>query len=247
MSGLKIQKNKSPNIEKIKFECDHEIHPKLNEFPLARDFLNRSNTTIFIGRQGSGKTSLMVNIVKKLYKKCFHNVYVFMPQSSRKSLKNNIFDKYLPEDQIYEELNGQTIQELYHKLKENSSEGYRSLVIYDDVQRALKDNSVLLSLKNIVANQRHLKVCNIILLQNYFALDKSLRELANNIVLFKLNKTQTEKVFNECVESAKDKFSDIRDLVFDKPYTWMFINLPSQRIFKEWDEIIYNDDEKNNI
>jgi hypothetical protein len=29
---------------------------------------------------------------------------------------------------------------------------------------------VLLSLKNIIANQRHLKVCNIILLQNYFAL-----------------------------------------------------------------------------
>ena len=81
------------------------------------------------------------------------------------------------------------------------------------------------------------------LLQNYFALDKSLRELVNNVIMFKLNKTQTEKVFNECVESAKDKFEEIRNLVYDEPYQWMLINLPSQRIFKQWDEIIYNDDE----
>lgn len=238
---IRIKENKKPNIEKIKFECDEEIHSKLNEYELTRDFLNKSNTTIFIGRQGSGKTSLMVNIVKKLYKKCFHYIYVVMPHSSRKSLKNNIFDKYLDPSQIYEELNSETIDDLYTKLKNNSEEGCRSLVIFDDVQKALKDHSVLISLKNIIANQRHLKVCNIILLQNYYALDKSLRELANNIIMFKLNKSQTEKIFNEAVESAKDKFSQIRDLVFDKPYTWLFINLPSQRIFKEWDEIIYND------
>jgi DNA replication protein DnaC len=244
MNKIIIKENNKPNIEKIKFECDQEIHPKLNEYELSRDFLNKSNTTIFIGRQGSGKTSLMINIVKKLYRKCFHHVYVFMPHSSRKSLHNNIFDKNLKEDQIYEELNEETINDLYSKLKQNSENDERSLVIFDDVQKALKDHNVLLSLKNIIANQRHLKVCNIILLQNYFALDKSLRELANNIIMFKLNKSQTEKVFNEAVESAKDKFEEIRNLVYDKPYTWLFINLPSQRIFKEWDEIIYNDNDE---
>ena len=215
----------------------------MNKYELSSAFLNKSNTTIFIGRQGSGKTSLMINIVKKLYKKCFHFVYVFMPHSSRKSLQDNIFDKHLAEDQIFEELNQANINQLYMKLKSNSEDGYRSLIIFDDVQKALKDHSVLLSLKNIIANQRHLKVCNIILLQNYFALDKSLRELVNNVIMFKLNKTQTEKVFNECVESAKDKFEEIRNLVYDEPYQWMLINLPSQRIFKQWDEIIYNDDE----
>ena len=177
---IRIKENNKPNIEKIKFECDEEIHKKLNEYELTKDFLNKSNTTIFIGRQGSGKTSLMINIIKKLYKKCFHFIYVFMPHSSRKSLHNNIFDKYLDSSQIYEELNEESINELYIKLKYNSENGYRSLVIYDDVQKSLKDNTVLLSLKNIIANQRHLKVCNIILLQNYYALDKSLRELANN-------------------------------------------------------------------
>jgi DNA replication protein DnaC len=242
MISLKV--NKKPHLTKIQFECDDEIHEKLNKFELTRDFLNKSNTTCFIGRQGSGKTSLMINIIKQIYKKCFHKIYVFMPESSRNSLKNNIFDKNLDSSQIYEELNYENIEELHDKLKENSKEKHRSLVIYDDVQKSLKDTSVLLCLKNIIANQRHLRVCNFILLQNYFALDKSLRELINNVIMFKLNKTQTEKVFNECVESAKDKFGVIRDFVFDGPYKWLFINLPTQRIFKEFDEIIYNDIEK---
>lgn len=240
---IRIKENNKPDIQKIKFECDIELHKKLNDFPLTKEFMNKSNTTVFIGRQGSGKTSLMINIVKRLYKKCFHYIYVFMPQTSRNSLSNNIFDKYLPEEQIYEELNQETISDLYARLKENSSRGYKSLVIYDDVQKALKINSVLLSLKNIIANQRHLGVVNLILLQNYMALDKSLREIISNIVLFKLNKTQTERIFLECVESARDKFEEIRNMVFDKPYTWMFINLSSQRIFKEWDEVIYEPDD----
>jgi hypothetical protein len=61
--------------------------------------------------------------------------------------------------------------------------------------------------------------------------------------MFKLNKSQTEKIFNESIESAKEKFNDIRNIVFDKPFSFMFINIPSQRILKEWDEIIYNDDD----
>jgi DNA replication protein DnaC len=240
MITLKI--NDKPSLPKIKFECDDEIHEKLNKYELSKDFLNKSNTTAFIGRQGSGKTSLMINIVKKLYKKCFHKIYVFMPESSRNSLKDNIFDKNLDESQIYEELNYETINDLYEKLKANSKEKLRSLVIYDDVQKSLKDNNVLVSLKNIIANQRHLRVVNLILLQNYFALDKSLRKLINNIIVFKLNKTQTKKVFDECIESVKEKFDEIRKFVYDDSHNWLFVNLPSQRIFKGFDEIIYNNE-----
>jgi hypothetical protein len=239
---IKLKENNKPNITKIVFECDEELHKKLNEYELSKEFLNKSNTTVFVGRQGSGKTSLLINFVKILYKKVFNYIYVIMPHSSRKSLKNNIFDKYLPQDQIYEELNEETITDIYRRLKENSENGYKSLVIYDDVQKALKNHSVLLSLKNIIANQRHLKVVNLILVQNYFALEKSLRELISNIIMFKLNKTQTEKIFNENVEHAKDKFEVIRDFVFDEPYNWMFINISSQKIFKGFDEILYNEE-----
>lgn len=244
---MKLKINEKPKITKIKFLCDEPIHKKLDNYELTKDFLNQYNTTAFIGVQGSGKTSLLVNIVKNLYKKCFHFIYVFMPSTSRASLDNNIFDKHLPLEQIYDELTLSNINDLYEKIKENSENGFKSLVIYDDVQKSLKDYEILKNLKSIIANQRHLKVVNLILLQNFFALDKSLRELINNVILFKLNKSQNEKIFNELIETHKDKFDLIRKFVFNKPYSWLFINMKSQRMFKEWDEIIFDDEDDEDI
>ena len=114
-----------------------------------------------------------------------------------------------------------------------------SLCIFDDVQDALKDNQVLKTLKKFVANQRHLRLVNFILLQNYNSLDKKLRCLLNNIIIFKLDKTQTETIFDECVESNKKHYEKINNFVFDEPYNWLFINLPEQKLYKMWDEIVF--------
>jgi predicted ATP-dependent serine protease len=235
---LKVIKCNQPEIGKIKFECDDEIDSKLNEYPLTRDFFNKSNSTVFLGRPGSGKTSLLINFIMKIYKKKFHKVYVFMPASSRKSLKNNIFEKYLPPDQLYEELTIESITDLYEKLKVNSMEGHKSFVIFDDVQKAMKDYDIVRMMKNLFANRRHLKLVIFVMLQNYFALDKSLRELVDNVILFKMNKQEQIKIFNEVIESHKDIFDEIQHLVFNEPYQWLFVNIGSQRMFKKFDEMI---------
>jgi hypothetical protein len=242
---LEIQKNNCPTLAKIHFSCDGELSSSLNKYEMIRDHLNKYNTTLFVGTQGSGKTSLLVNFVNKIYKRVFHKIFVFMPKTSRDSLTPNIFEK-LPEDQLFEELDYQNIMEVYEKVKELSAEGKRTLIIYDDVQKALKNKNVLLALKNIIANQRHLHVVNLILVQNYFALHLSLREIVNNVILFKLGKTQTEKVFNECVELHKDKFEDVRKLVYNEKYNWLFMNISSQRIYKKFDEIVFAEEENEN-
>ena len=69
-------------MKKIAFSCDEILHSKLEKYPLTRDHLNKYNTTAFIGTQGSGKTSLMLNFLTGFYKKTFHFVYVFMPKTS---------------------------------------------------------------------------------------------------------------------------------------------------------------------
>jgi DNA replication protein DnaC len=234
---IKIIENEKPNIQKINFACDEKICEKLDKFPMVRDNLNQYNTTVIIGRQGSGKTSLTINIVKKLYKKKFHKIYVFMPQTSRNSLKPNIFEA-LPEEQLFEELNHDNINLVYEELKKNSENGHKSLIIMDDVQKALKDNGVISQFKNIVANQRHLKVCNIILLQNYFSLDNKVREIVNNVIFFKMDKKQTEKIFSEVAEMKKEVFDELINLVFDEPHNWCMINQRNKRIYKLFDEIV---------
>jgi hypothetical protein len=240
---IKVVENEKPKIDKVNFGCDEKICPKLDEYPLVRDNLNFYNTTVFLGRQGSGKTSLMINFVLKLYKKKFHKIYVFMPASSRQSLKKNIFDA-LPPEQVFDELTPQNIQQLYETVKENTENGHKSLIIMDDVQKALRDPFIIGQFKNMVANQRHLKVVNLILLQNYFSLHPQIREIINNLIFFKMDKKQTNKIFEEVAELPKDVFLSLNDFIFDEPHNWCLINQKNKTIYKMWDEIVIEDEDE---
>ena len=237
MTHIQLIKNNKPHLDRIEFKCDEKICPSLDQYEMIRDNLNFYNTTCIIGRQGSGKTSLTINLIKKLYKKKFHKIYVFMPYTSRKSIKNNIFDQ-LPDKQKFEELNYENILYVYDQLRENSDNGMKSLIIMDDVQKSLKDDLIIKEFKNIVANQRHLKVVNIILLQNYFALDNKIREIVNNVIFFKLDKKQTNKIFEEVAEMPRESFNELNDFIFDEPHNWCLINQRQKKLYKMFDEII---------
>ena len=47
-----------------------------------------------------------------------------------------------------------------------------------------------------------------------------------------------ENIFNEMVEQHKKLFQDILHFVFDKPHNFLFLDTNSQRLFKNWNEII---------
>ena len=243
--SIKIIENNKPDEIPIKFNCDDKLSKKLEQYPMIDEHINKPNTTLFIGKMGSGKTSLLCQFTFNIMRKCFNHIYVFMPKTSMNSLDTNKF-LTLPKDQIYEELTEESITDVYNKVQENAKEKKYSLVIFDDVQMALKNPFILKSLKNMIANQRHLKLVNFIILQNYISLDKSLRAICNNIFLFKLNKTQNQQIFDELIESFKDKFVEIMKMVYNEPFKWIFINITSQRLYSMYDEIIIKDNEDSN-
>lgn len=241
---FKILRNHAPEYTPAKMRCDVCISKKNDEWEMARDHFNRFNTTAIIGRQGSGKTSLMVHLVERLYKKKVHRIYVFMPETSMASLKNNIFED-LPADQIYHELDAENLWKVEEKVQKDAAKGWHSLIIYDDVQSALKDKTTLITLKRFIANQRHLHLVNLILMQNFYSMDKGLRELINNLIFFKLDKSQTRKIFDNVMEMTQSKFLALNRFIFDKPREWCCVNLPSGRIYKKWDEVDLGDDDEN--
>jgi ABC-type cobalamin/Fe3+-siderophores transport system ATPase subunit len=59
----------APKLEKITFLCDIPIRSKLKKIDVINHFFNKANITCVVGRQGSGKTSILMNFVK-IYK-CF--------------------------------------------------------------------------------------------------------------------------------------------------------------------------------
>jgi DNA replication protein DnaC len=238
-----VKEHPKVDLKTIKMNCDFKLHEKLEHTELTKSFFNKTNFTLIVGSCGSGKSTWTISFVKNLYRKVFNNVYLIMPPSSRASIQDNPFED-LAEDKVHDELDEETINFIYEMLKVNSEENETSLLILDDVQRALKDKSVLKSLKNVIANRRHLKTTTFCIVQNYNALDKSLRALATNIICFaNLTPSQFETIREEHLNIDKDTFKKIRKMCYSEPHDWMLINCESERIFKKFDEIIYEEED----
>lgn len=244
MNGITIQHNDSPQLKACIMNCDKPLHKKLDKYELSR-FMNNHSTNLFIGRPGSGKTSLIYSFFKskELFAKVFHNVFLFQPSHSRASMKDRMFDQ-LPDPQKYDELNYDNLNEVMETIKAEEPK-YNNCIIIDDMTSSLKNNDTLKLLKELIFNRRHLRTSIFFLVQTYHSVPKEIRRLFSNVFVFRISKGEMETIFEELVEKRKDCIQQISKIVFDKPYEFLYINTESQRLFKGWDEIIFKCDNDN--
>lgn len=240
---LSIQENKKPNLAKTEMLCDMDLAEKLNKYELTK-FLNRHSANILCGRAGSGKTSLLFSMFKskEIFKKVFHNIFLFQPFASASSVKNNIFDK-IPEDQKFNELDYDNLSVVMDKVR-NEEKQYNNCIIFDDMTAYLKHGEVEKLLKELIFNRRHYRCSIFFLVQSYISVPLQIRKLFSNLFIFKVAKKELEVIRDEILETIpKDCVGELAKLVYDKPHEFLFINADSQRLFKGYDEIIIHDDE----
>ena len=241
---ITIQKNKKPKLKACEMICDKELNSKLNKYELTK-FLNAHTTNLLIGKPRSGKTSLLYSLFQssRCLKKCFHNIYLFQPSHSRGSMKDKLFDK-LPDDQKYEELDYESLDEVMDRIK-MSDPDHNNCIIFDDMTAYLKDYHVEKLLKELVFNRRHLRTSIFFLCQTYISVPKDLRKLFSNLFIFRVNKNELKLIFEEQIEDKTkvNLISEITKLVFDRPFQFLFINTDTQRFFKNFDELLFRDDD----
>ncbi len=242
--NITIKPNTKPNLSHCEMICDKGLHPKLNDFELTK-FLNGHETNLLIGRPGSGKTSLLYSLFKSrsLFNKVFHNIYLFQPSHSRASMKDNLFDK-IPDNQKFDELTFENLESVLNNIK-NEDPKYNNCIIFDDMTAYLKNPDTLKLLKEMIFNRRHLRLSIFFLVQTWFSVNKDIRKLFSNIFIFRVSKTELKNMFEEVIESKEKYINEISKIVFDEPYKYLMININSQRLFKGFDELIFNDE--NNI
>ena len=86
--------------------------------------LNKHQTSVFLGRPGSGKTSLLVSMLtskgkdRVLYKG-YNHIILVMPTSSRASLKKNIFEHH-PAEKCFDKLDIESISKIYEMVQANA-------------------------------------------------------------------------------------------------------------------------------
>ena len=235
---VRIKTLDKPDLGRVTMNCDNVINEKLTKYPMIKEAFSTTSFTVICGRMGQGKTSLLTALIKKVFKKCFETIYVFMPANSRASIENDIYGKNLPPEQLFDTLTLENLTEVYEAIQENSKEGYNSLIVIDDFQVSLKDPHIIKVLQKIITKMRHLRVTIFLLQQNFQALVKPLRELVSNLVVFNLGKSQLEKIFEEVIQLDKDKYQQIIDISFKDPHDWLLINLhKSRKIYRMFDEI----------
>jgi len=233
-----IEELKKPNLPPTKMNCDDCIDPKLNIYPMIQDSFSKTSFNVCLGSMGSGKTSLIVSLIKGIFKKCFHSIYVIMPPNSRASLENDIFSK-LPQEQVYDDLNENVLNDIYEKAKNDSSEGYYTLLIIDDFQNMFKQSNIEKLLQKLILKMRHIRTTTFLLQQNVKSLPRNLRMLVSNYITFDLGKSQMMDLFDESIQLDKNKFQQIMDLGFKQKYDWLLINLRNKNIYAKFDKIIY--------
>ena len=241
---IKIKINESPNIVPCKMLCDELLHEKLNNYEMT-SFMNSHETNLFIGKPKSGKTSLLYSFFKspKLFRKVFHNVFLFQPSHSRASMKDNLFEK-IPDEQKFDELNEENLQVVIDVIK-NEDKKYNNCIIFDDMTSYLKNHEILKSFKELIFNRRHLRTSIFFLVQTWYSVPKDIRKLFSNIFIFRVSKQENSVIYSEVIEDKKKYQDEITNLVYNEPYKYLFVNLNSQRFFDGFNELLFDEDENN--
>jgi hypothetical protein len=234
---MKIEKIKGPELSDIKMNCDNILHKKLLEYEMIADCFSKNNFTVILGKMGSGKTTLMLKLLKDVVNKVYENVYVIMPELSRRSIDHDILSKELPADSLFDDLTVDNLNEILDKVKENSKHKENSLVIIDDYQERFKDKKIALVMEQFIIRLRHLHCSIWLLQQNYFKLPKNSRQLISNLIFYNIGKSQLEQIFEDiCILNKKEYEELIRSFV--DPHDFFVLNLKTNNIYKGFDKKI---------
>ncbi len=240
---MNIIKLKKPTMIPPIMTCDKPLHNKLNAYEVT-SYLNQHSTNLLLGKPKSGKSSLMWAMLsnKKLLKNVYHNIYLFQPSHSRASMKNDIFKNH-PADKKFEELNYEDLAEVMERIK-GTPPDENNVIIFDDMASYLKNKDTLQLFKELIFNRRHLRTSIFFLNQTFYSVPKELRRLFSNIFLFKVSKNEMKNLFEELVEdeTVKGLMPEINYVVFNKPFSYLFINTDTQKFYKGFDRIDFNEE-----
>lgn len=235
---MNIIHHQAPKLKRPEFSVDGALAAKLDNFELTK-LMNRSNFTLFLGKPGSGKTTMLVSMLQtpSLFKGVFHNIFLFMGKNSRDSIKGSFFDTEIPPECIFDELDHESLNSVYETVKSDSQEGYLSLIVMDDCQRSMKDREVQKLLLHMCNNRRHLRLSVWSANQNYKSIPRQIRQILTDMFVWRVSKSEAETIFEEAIEQHKTQFDTVLKLVYKQPHDFMYINLNAQRLFACWDEV----------
>ena len=221
-------KNSHYEVEPIKMVNDSSLKGTYPPLPTQYNFF-----ILLVGKPGSGKTTLWLNLINKKDKHTLYKKYdrVFIFSNSIQTISETIL---LPKEQI---LLG--IDELDNVLESiKSKEDEKVLLILDDLMSDIKDTSTMMK---IIANRRHIGggLSIIITTQVFNRIPLAIRKMASDLVFFSTtNKKEIDSIFSDYSSLPKAEFLNLITHIFRKGnHEFLWLKVESETYFHNYNQI----------
>lgn len=233
-------------IKKIKIYKGMEINKLDNQVSPSLDAIPSGNIIYaIIGGKGSGKSTLILNLLKKkdspFYKK-FDNIFLCSPTAKRDHKFDGLVKELDEEDKYFTDCNNETLEHIIERLKESvdENEGVKNLLILDDCIHMLSSASEKHSaLNEIVTQSRHMKLSIIIVSQQLKKINTLIRNQIDCISFFRTHKIKEYQALEELLNINKDKLKIYYDQATKTNNGFLHISLMTNtpQFFRNFDRM----------
>mgnify|MGYP003668167715 FL=1 len=226
-------KNKNFGADLPEMLCDGIISSKIDS-----SLCNKNFVTLVVGSAGTGKTSIVTSLVTskkkgcKAYRAQFEDVILNIPRSSLRSIKGDPY-KTIDDENIRDDLDEDFLDFVLEKAEENSSQGYKTLLIVDDGSSKLKANKAIIDkLTLLVHKHRHLALSMFILVQDLVSVPLGIRKNVSQLFYFKPSNEKSNQIFREEFMGlfSRDETNAILKFVFQKKGDFLNIKIQAEPI-----------------
>ena len=216
------------------------------------EFLNYVGLQLIIGLPGSGKTSLIYNLLNgtkqnNLYNNIFHSIYYITPSST--------VDLNLDPEKMIVLDDDDNISNILEEIIENEKdkgseeEPHHVAVFMDDCINYLSTQKKSMKVfRKLSMNSRHIlgnnsSVALFLVSQKVRSIPLVIRSQANAIYFFNSTKAERQVIIDEFLPLDKLPANKIMDYIFDTPYNFLYINLQlpiKQRLFRNFNQLIFS-------
>jgi hypothetical protein len=237
---MKIQEGSSSiKLDIPEFKCDSCLGGHIEDpMPASHHFM------VMAGAPGSGKSSLALGLLltkgdSRVYRKVFHNVFVFMPLHSMHSLKKNTFENHDP-TKTFHDIDMQSLEKVYAMVQGFAAEEKNSLIVIDDMTADLKNHDNLKFLMMLINNRRHLRLSLWFLVQSYISIPLSLRKVVSHLVMFKpSNKKEYLSLFEELLHLPRHVADAITQYVFKTKHDFLVVDIANGSLYRNFNKLSF--------
>jgi len=235
-----VKKNELSNFGSVDKKIKHDPDNPFGKNNYAHIFLN-------IGKRGSSKTTLELNLLKNHYKRFFDKIYLFSSTGKKDPKMDKLIKELESSNQFFEEVNDDDLIRVMDEIEESNKiimdkdETPHNLIIFDDVIHSLDKSTRKNSPFNkLITGNRHYKVCIHVISQKYNMLSTLLRSNADLIAFFRSENTNEINALKNDINVNDKLFDDLYKFCVNEPYSFMLINLQTnpKTYYKKFDRIL---------